>query len=39
MPRMGPISGETSIEATVTTELLLPSPTTAMKPAEIISSR
>lgn len=39
MPRMGPISGETSIEATVTTELLLPSPTAAMKPAEISSSR
>ena len=35
IPRMGPIRGDTNMEATVTTELLLPRPTAAMSPAEI----
>ena len=35
IPRMGPMRGDTNMEATVTTELLLPRPTAAMSPAEI----
>ena len=35
MPRMGPISGETSMEATTMTELLPARPSAAISPAEM----